>query len=146
MPRVEIAFPGTAVFTTELPIRIDDLNYGGHLAHDAVLTLAHEARLRFLVARGFASELDVGGPGLMVVDAAVVYRAEGLYGMTLRIELGVAEVRTRSFELVYRLTDAGTGREIALARTGLVTFDYAARRVVSLPEPLRAALAPARIA
>jgi acyl-CoA thioesterase FadM len=141
MPRIELEFPPEPVFSTELPIRIDDINYGGHLANDAVLSLAQEARLRFLVSHGFTSELDLAGAGLIMIDAAVVYRAEGLYGMVLRVDLAVVDVRTRGFDLLYRMADVGSGREIALVRTGFFTFDYAAHKVVSMPAPLRAMLA-----
>lgn len=119
-------------------MRIGDVNYGGHLGNDAVLSLVHEARVRFLARHGF-TELDVAGPGLIMVDAAVVYRAEGVWGMTLRVEVAVADLRTRGCDLLYRLTDAATGTEIARAKTGIVFFDYAARRVVHVPEAFRAA-------
>ncbi len=140
MARLEIEFPEPALFTTELPIRIDDLNYGGHLANDRVLALAQEARLRFLVDHGFRSELDVAGAGLIMAEAAVVYRAEGRYGMLLRIEVAASEVRTRGFDLVYRMSDARTGQEVARARTGMLWFDYAARKVIRMPEAFRRAL------
>lgn len=142
MPRVDVAFPEQSLFRTELPIRVGDLNYGGHLGNDAVLALAHEARLRFLVANGFASELDVGGVGLLMSDAAVQYRAEGRYGMVLEVELAVGEVRSRRLELLYRMRDAATKQEIARVATGLVWFDYAARKVVSMPEAFRRVVAP----
>ena len=140
MPRLEIEFPEKALFTTDLPIRIDDLNYGGHLANDRVLAIAQEARLRFLAAHGFRDELDVAGVGLIMADAAVVYRAEGRYGMVLKVELAASGVRTRGFDLFYRMTDAGTGQEVARARTGMLWFDYAARKVVHMPEAFRGAL------
>ena len=143
MPRIEIEFPERARFTTELPIRIDDLNYGGHLANDRVLAVAQEVRLRFLTAHGFRDELDVAGVGLIMADAAVAYRAEGRYGMTLRVELAASDVRTRGFDFVYRMTDAATGKEVARAKTGMLWFDYAARKVVRMPEPFRRALGEA---
>ena len=140
MARVEIALPERFAFATELPIRVDDLNYGAHLGNDRVLTLVHEARVRWLRSHAL-SELDVGdGVGLILADAAVIYRAEGKLGQVLRIELGAGEVRTRAFELVYRLGDAATGQEIALAKTGVLCFDYRTRRVTSLPAALKAAL------
>ncbi len=137
MARVEIDFPETVLFTTELPIRIDDVNYGGHLGNDSVLALAQEARLRFLVSNGFTSELDVAGAGLLMADAAIVYRAEGRYGMVLRAELAACDVRTRSFDLLYRMSDAATGREIARVKTGMLWFDYSARKVVRMPDSFR---------
>jgi acyl-CoA thioester hydrolase len=139
MPRVEIDLPAAWIFSTELAIRVSDLNYGNHLGNDRVLALAQEVRVQWLRAHGLG-ELDVGGAGLILADAAVVYRAEGRLGMVLRGELGVGEVRTRSVELVHRFTDAASGQEIARARTGVLCFDYAARKVVHLTPALRAAL------
>jgi len=139
MPRVELDLPETWIFTTELPVRVADLNYGNHLGNDRVLSLAQEVRVQWLLAHGLG-ELDVGGAGLILADAAVVYRAEGRLGMVLRAELGVGEVRTRSVELVHRFTDVASGQEIARAKTGVLCFDYASRRVVHLTPALRRAL------
>jgi len=142
MARVHIELPQPVLFTTELPVRIDDINYGAHLGNDAVLSLAQEARLRFIVSRGFTNELDIGGVGLVMADAMVAYRAEGHYGMVLKVELGAADVRTRSFELLYRMTDVASGVEIARVKTGMLWFDYATRKVVKMPEAFQRALAP----
>ncbi len=141
MARVEIDLPDTFPFATELPVRVGDLNYGGHLGNDAVLAIAQEARARLLAAHGLG-ELDVGGAGLLMIDAAVTYRAEGRYGMVLRVEVAPVEVRTRGFDLVCRISDTASGVEIARVRTGLVCRD-AAGRLVRLPEPLRRALGAA---
>lgn len=141
MARIEIALPDRFPFATELPIRVTDLNYGGHLGNDAVLSLVHEARVRFLAAHGW-KELDVAGAGIILSDAAIVYRAEGFYGMVLKAEVAVDDLRTRSCDLLYRLTDVATGKEVARAKTGVLFFDYAARKLVSTPEPFRAAFAP----
>lgn len=141
MPRVEIDLPAAFLFETDLPIRVADLNYGGHLGNDRVLSLAQEARVQWLARHGLG-ELDVGGgAGLILADAAVVYRTEGKLGMVLRAELGVGEVRSRSVELLVRLTDRASGQEIARVKTGVLCFDYAARKVVHLTPALRAALA-----
>jgi acyl-CoA thioesterase FadM len=142
MARIDIPLPERFLFTTEIPIRIGDVNYGGHLGNDAVLSIAHEARVRFLAAHGW-TELDLAGVGILMVDAAVVYRAEGRWGMVLRVEVGAGEVRTRDCELVYRVTDTGSGAEVARVRTGIVFIDPASRRLVRMPEALRAVVAPA---
>jgi 4-hydroxybenzoyl-CoA thioesterase len=140
MARVEIELPGRFLFTTELPVRIGDVNYGGHLGNDAVLSLVQEARVRFFHAHGW-TELDVCGVGIVLVDAALVYRAEGTWGMVLRIEVAAADVRSRGCDLLYRVSDVATGREVARVKTGLVFFDYAARKVVAMPAPFRAVVA-----
>ncbi len=140
MARVEIELPERFPFVTEIPIRISDINYGNHLGNDAVLTLAQEARVRWLASHGWG-ELDIAGLGIVVADAAVVYRAEGRYGMVLRAELAWSDVRSRGLDLLYRFTDSATGREIALAKTGIIFFDYAARKVAHLPEAFRRVVA-----
>ena len=142
MARIEIELPETFPFSTEIPIRIDDLNYGNHLGNDRVLTLAQEARVRLLARHGW-KELDVAGAGLIQVDAAVVYRAEGHYGMVLKVEVAVTDVRTRGCDFLFRLSDAATGKEIARVKTGVVFFDYVAHKVIHTPGPFRAAFAPA---
>jgi acyl-CoA thioesterase FadM len=142
MARGEIELPHAFPFETELPIRVSDLNYGGHLGNDAVLALAQEARVRLLATRGW-SELSVDGAGLIQVDAAVVYRAEGRYGMVLRVEVAVAEVRTRGCDFLFRMTDKATGQELARVKTGVVFFDYQARKVLHVPPAFRGAFAAA---
>jgi acyl-CoA thioesterase FadM len=138
LARVEIDLPEAFAFTTEIPVRIGDVNYGGHLGNDAVLSILHEARVRLFARHGW-TELNVGGPGIVMVDAAIVYRAEGAWGMTLRVDVAVADVRTRGCDVVYRVSDVATGREIARAKTGIVFFDYASRRVVHAPEAFQTA-------
>jgi acyl-CoA thioesterase FadM len=136
LARVQIELPEAFAFTTEIPIRITDVNYGGHLGNDAVLSLAHEARVRLFAAHGW-TETDVTGPGIIMVDAAVVYRAEGTWGMSLRVDVAVTDLQSRGCELVYRFVDVATGKEIARAKTGIVFFDYGARRIVHVPEAFR---------
>ena len=65
MPRLKIDIPDNFAFETQIPIRITDLNYGGHLGNDKYLTLIHEARVQFLEHYGF-SEMDVDGVGIIM--------------------------------------------------------------------------------
>ncbi len=142
MARVDVPLPDSFPFSTEIPVRITDLNYGGHVGNDAILSIVHEARVRFLAAHGW-TELDVAGAGIIMADAAIVYRAEGFHGMILKVDVAVAELRSRACDLLHRITDVATGAEIARVKTGIVFFDYATRRVVTVPAPFRAAFAPA---
>ncbi len=135
MARVQIELPQAWFFRTRLAVRVSDVNYGGHLGNDRVLGLAHEARVRWLASCGL-SEKDVGGVGLIMADAALVFRGEAFLGDELDVELGAVETRRSSFDLVYRLTRPADGAEIALVKTGMVCFDYAARKVARLPHVL----------
>jgi acyl-CoA thioesterase FadM len=87
MSRVKVDLPDKFIFITEIPVRITDINYGGHLGNDSVLSIVHEARLQFLSNMSF-SEKDVDGKGIIMVDAAVQYISEGFYGDILKIDWG----------------------------------------------------------
>lgn len=132
MPRIRIERPTTFSFATEIPVRITDINYGGHLGNDALLSLLHEARLQFLKHHGF-TEADVGGCGMVMVDAAISYREEVFYGDVLRIEVAVTDLRHSGCDFVYRVTKVSTGTTAAEAKTGLAFFDYRERKVVKAP-------------
>jgi acyl-CoA thioester hydrolase len=141
--RIKVELPDNLPFQTDLPVRITDINYGQHLGHDALLGLLHEARVRYLTGLGF-TEQDVGGCGLILVDTLLEFRTEVFYGATLRVDVGLSELSRAGFALFYRVTDAAAGHEVARARTGMVFYDYARRRVARCPEPFqRAAGAPA---
>lgn len=133
MARVQIEAPQAWLFHTTLTVRVGDINYGGHLGNDRVLGLVHEARVRWLASHDL-SEADVGGAGLIMADAALVFRQEAFLGDVLDVALGAVEVRRSSFDLVSLLTRPADGAEIALVKTGMVCFDYTARKVVRLPQ------------
>ena len=138
--RISIFLPDTYLFSTELPVRITDLNYGNHLGNDSVASFLHEARARWLAEHGW-SELDAGGAGLIMVDLSIRFKAQARYGHTIRIELAVQEWSTCGFTLVYRLSNSATGKEIARATTGMMSYDFEAQRLAEVPEGLRDTIA-----
>ena len=142
MARIKIDLPDNFSFSTDLSVRITDINYGGHLGNAAVLGLVHEARVRFLEHHGF-SERDIGGASLIMSDAAVVYRSEGFHGDVIRIDVAAAEFSRTGFDLFFRLTNQSTAQELARAKTGMVAFDYSTRKVCPVPGEFKAALSPA---
>ena len=138
MPRVEINLPERFPFSTELEVRVSDLNYGNHLGNDGVLSLIHEARRRYLRSLG-ADEIGADGLGFIIADAAIVYRAQAFYGERLKLEVAAGEFQSRSLAFHYRVSK-GDGGAVAEARTGVVCFDFKAQRPVSIPEDLLARL------
>jgi acyl-CoA thioester hydrolase len=137
MARTKLDLPSAFQFSTEIPIRITDINYGGHLGNDSLLSLLQEARLRFLQHHGY-SEKDVEGRGLIMLDAVVLYRSEAFYGDVLRIEVAVADVGAHGCDLLYRVTQKESGKEVSRAKTTIAFFDYAKRKVVEVPDGFRA--------
>jgi acyl-CoA thioesterase FadM len=101
MARIKLDLPSHFEFSTELEIRISDINYGNHLSNDAYLSLMHEARLRLFASFGY-SEFNLAGASVIMGDVAIVYKKECHYGDVIKIEVTAAEFGNRSFDLFYR--------------------------------------------
>ena len=136
MPRLKLHPRDAYPFACEIAVRTTDLNYGGHLGNDRLLSLVHEARVAFLADFGL-SELDFGGASLILGDTAVVYRGEAFAGDVLRFEVAAGEVGSMGFRIFYRVTRVGDGAGIALVENGMACFDYQARRPVKVPAAAR---------
>ncbi len=132
MARVRLEMPEKFLFATEVTLRVSDINYGGHLGNEAVLSLAQEARMRFLKSHGW-SELDVEGVGIIMTDAIVVYRSEAFYGDVLTIEVAVADVTELGCDFLFRVSNKFSDKEVARVKTGIVFFDYAKRKPAPVP-------------
>lgn len=135
MPRIKIELPQKFIFKTELALRITDINYGGHLGNDSLLSIIHEARVRFLNHLGY-SESNLEGNGIIMIDAAIQYKSEGFYGDSLIIEIDVNSFSGIGCDFVYRITNKSNGKVIALAKTGIVFFNYEKRKTVSVLQNL----------
>ena len=136
MTRVRLEMPEGFLFTTAIPLRVSDINYGGHLGNDAVLSLAQEARMRFLRSHGW-TEQDVRGVGMIMRDAVVVYRSEAFYGDVLTIDVAVADMGQLGCDFLFRMVNKESGKEVAEVKTGMVFFDYSKRKPSPIPAEFR---------
>jgi len=57
VPRIKLELPEIMVFSTEIPVRITDINYGGHLGNDSILSIVQEARVRFLNKYNYSEKM-----------------------------------------------------------------------------------------
>ena len=115
--RIQINLPEHFCFATRITVEVGHLNYGNHLANDAVLRIAHEARLRFLAAHG-CSETDAFGAGLIMADA-------------------LGEIGKAGFPFFAKLTRLSDQAEIARVQCGMVFFNYATQRIERTPDTFR---------
>jgi YbgC/YbaW family acyl-CoA thioester hydrolase len=139
MGKNNINVPGKMPFSTVIPVRITDMNYGGHLGNDSFLTIAHEARIKFLQSIGY-SELNFGGVGLIMSDVAVDYKAEIKYGDSIEVQLGIGEIGRVHFDLIYQVYAERDQKRFLAAnmRTGMVCFDYVIKKVRPIPDAVLA--------
>jgi len=131
MTRIRIELPKQFSFSTKIPIRITDLNYGGHVGNDTVLTLIHEARVQFLKHFGY-EELNIEGVSLIMSDAVIEFKNELFYGDTIIAYVAANNFSRVGFDLFYKLTRNETN--IAFAKTGMICYNYNSKKVVSIPE------------
>lgn len=133
MGRLKLSMPAGFLFSTEIEVRINDINYGGHLSNDAVLCMVHESRLRFLAAHDY-SEKDIEGAGIIMTDALIIYKSEAFYGDRLKIEIAIDDISRLGFDLYYRLSNIQSGYEVAHVKTGFTFFNYDSHKIISTPE------------
>lgn len=135
MARIKLEMPDFFSFSTSFAVRITDLNYGSHVGNDTVLSFLHEARMQFLQSLGY-SELNFEGTSLIMSDVVIEFKKEILYGDTVILSVGAREFSRVGFDLFYKLEKkaAPENKVLALAKTGMVCFDYSSKKVSQLPE------------
>lgn len=136
MSRIQIELPEKFLFTTEIPVRISDINRARHLGSDRIMPMMEEVRMRYLLSQGYDDGI-VEGHSFIMVDAGIVYKKQGYYGQTFVIDMGVADMTSRSFDFVYRARNRETGDEMVRVKTGMLFYDYRNQKVVSVPEGFR---------
>jgi len=139
MARIKIELPEKFVFTTVIPVRITDLNYGSHVGNDTILSLVHEARMQLLASFGYTSELSINGVGLIMADAGIEFKGELFYGDKVFASVGIADVSKVGFDLYYKLEKGNPSEKwvVALAKTGMLCFDYKKKKIAPVPEELK---------
>ncbi len=138
MARSKIQIPEKFQFVCQIPIRISDLNYGGHVGNDTILSLVHEARIQFLHHHHY-SELEFAGVGMIMADAAIEFKSELFYGDIVIASVNVGEFSGAGFEMIYKLEKTVNEKVIlvAMARTGMVCYDYKKKKIAPVPEEAR---------
>jgi acyl-CoA thioesterase FadM len=138
MPRLKLNVPCSTIFDTTIQVRITDLNYGGHMGNDALLSMVHEARVQFFKSIG-ASELNFFDVSVIMSDVMVQYKSEGFAGDELIFEIGVDDIAERSFDIWYHVFKMlnEEKKEVAIVKTGMMCFDYATRKTANVPNQFK---------
>jgi acyl-CoA thioesterase FadM len=141
MARIKIDLPEQFSFSTIIPVRITDINYGGHVGNDTVLSLIHEARVQFLQQLGYG-ELDLAGVGLIMSDVGIEFKQELFYGQSIKASVTASDFTKISFDLYYKLETATADKTVlvATAKTGMICYDYSKKKITAIPEEVKAKL------
>lgn len=130
MARVKIELPETFSFSCKIPVRIGDVNYGGHVGNDAILSIMQNARLMYFKSLGY-SEMDLGGTSSIMADVAVSYKGEAFYEDVLEVLVQAREFHKYGFDLIYKIVNQDQ-KDIAHGKTGIICFDYNAKKIALL--------------
>ena len=141
MARLSLQLPKKILTTVSIPVRITDINYGNHVGNNSIVEIIHEARVQFLQQNGF-TELDIAGISLIMSELQVEYKNESFYPTLLLIDIYCGEISKVHFELYYKVSTKRDQQDIliALAKTGMVCYDYDIKKIGNIPEELKAIL------
>lgn len=141
MARIKLEIPEKVIASFTIPVRIADINYGNHVGNDAFVSIIHEARMQWLKQYGY-TELKIEGIGLIMSDLVLEFKNESFYGDVVEVKLGAGELSRVGFELYYQLFTKRNDALVLLAnaKTGMVCFDYDAKKVAAIPEKLKSIL------
>lgn len=72
MARTKLIFPAKILGEVSITVRITDINYGNHLGNDALVSIIHEARVKWLYLNGY-TELNIEGAAIIMGELLVNY-------------------------------------------------------------------------
>ena len=141
MARIKIDLPDNFSFSTSIPVRITDINYGGHVGNDTILSLIHEARIQFLKTHGY-TEIEFEGVGMIMSDVGIEFKNELFYGDVVITSVTAIDFSKVSFDIYYKMEKNKDDKRIlvAIAKTGMVCYDYKNKKILAVPEKARAKL------
>ena len=137
MERIKLQLPPNLPFQTVIPVRVTDINYGGHVGNDSFLSIIHEVRLQFLAQYGY-DEFNIEGLGTIMADVAIQYRGEVFYPDNLIAHVGLGSFGRTGFDIYYQFLSQNTGKEIVRAKTALVFYDYKLHKMMPVPPGFQA--------
>jgi acyl-CoA thioester hydrolase len=143
MPRIKLSEQLSYEFHYTKRLEPRDINYGGHLGNDALVSLVGSARANAFNSLDL-SEMDLGDgqTGIIMSDLVVNFRAEAFMFDEIVIDTHIGELGRNSFRFFHRVAKGDI--VVALVETGLQAFNYIAGKVAPVPGTFLKALAAKR--
>ena len=138
MPRTKLTEQPTYEFCYTITLQPRDINYGGHLGVDSLVSIIHAARAYIFKSAGMSeTDLGDGRTGIIMTDVEINLKAEGFMFDNLEVFTHIGELTKNSFRFFHKISRGDS--IVALAEMGFLTFDYDARKVISVPDSCRRA-------
>jgi acyl-CoA thioester hydrolase len=120
---------------SDVQVRFSDTDALGHVNNAVYLSYLESARVDYL--RELLGAKKIEELGVIIARVEIDYKSPAFHHETLRVGCRVEEIGGSSIKMDYRIEDKDTGRLVALAKSVLVTYDYAASRVVRVSDEWR---------
>jgi acyl-CoA thioester hydrolase len=135
MARVSLVEQEEYAFHYPVKIEPRHLSAGNHLGSDNIILLASAARADAFHSMGLTEgDLGDGVTGIIMADIVVTFKAEGFLHDEIVIDTHFSAFTSRGFTAFQRIRKGD--KVLAIAETGLVTFNYRSRKVARVPERL----------
>lgn len=120
-----------ANYRIDIPVRISDINYGGHLGHAELIKIIHQARLKFF-SEFSLEEHDIGGTGIIVKSLSVDYRSESFFDDILHIAVFINKIDKAFCDFYYEVTKENN-KPVATVMEKILFMNYKTRRLKRVP-------------
>lgn len=118
--------------------RFRDSDAMGHINNAVYVTYLEVGRQEYW--RTLDGTADYRRVPFILAHVTIDFRSEALIAETLEVALRCASIGGKSFEFRYEIREKITRRLVVEAVTVQVCYDYAAKRSIPMPDPLRRAL------
>ena len=123
------------VFSHRLAVRFRDCDPHGHANNAVYHTYLEESRLA-LWRHLFGAE-GIPGAGTILARVEMDYRAPAFVNDPIEVRVTIGELGRSTVPLSYDVVNEKTGQILVTAKTVIVTFDYAAKKSMSIPPEAR---------
>jgi len=120
------------IYTNQINVRIDDLNYGNHLCHSKYINIIHNTRALFLKKYNL-SELDCFGSGIVMLNLNIDYLSQCMFNDTLEVSLSIDNLEKATFLLSYSVFNHTTNKLAARASTSMGFLDKKKGKLKRVP-------------
>ena len=133
MEKIQLHYPGNTLLSHKVTVRLGDLSLVAHLGFDHLVNMIHDAVANFMEYVGLDMTETERKVKIIVVDFSILYLSEAFRKDRLRIDMAVGEIRTKGFALYFKIFNETREMEVAVAKIGLVFFDYSSHSPVEIP-------------
>lgn len=115
--------------------RFRDTDAMGHVNNAVYVTYLEVARQAYW--ERVEERVDYSNVPFILAHVTCDFRSEALLNETLEIGIRCEWIGTKSFAFAYQIREQRTQRLVVEAQSVQVCYDYAAKRSIPMPEPLR---------